>query len=84
LEKTGMTSGQVLAATTSSAAHLLGYDGLGVIETGRRADLVHAEGDACDLNALAGNIAEVRKDGERVVVRQERHEKPSSHVMVQR
>ncbi|MGN5382192.1 metal-dependent hydrolase family protein [Streptomyces lasalocidi] len=84
MEKTGMTPGRVLAAATSSAAHLLGYDGLGVIEPGRRADLVLVEGDAYDLNALAGNIAEVWKDGERVVVRQGRHENTSSHVVGQR
>ncbi|WP_158882907.1 metal-dependent hydrolase family protein [Amycolatopsis anabasis] len=66
----GMTPGEVLAATTSSAAELLGYDDLGVLAPGRRADLVVVSGDAYDLSALGENIREVWKDGVRVTVRE--------------
>ncbi|WOX12981.1 amidohydrolase family protein [Streptomyces sp. N50] len=65
MEACGMTPGEVLAATTSSAARLLGYDDLGTVEPGNRADLVLVEGDAYDLQALPGNITEVWKDGVR-------------------
>lgn len=69
MEACGMTSGEVLAATTSSAARLLGYDDLGTVEPGNRADLVLVEGNAYDLKALPGNITEVWKDGVRAVLR---------------
>jgi len=69
MEACGMTPGEVLAATTSSAARLLGYDDLGVLEPGRRADLVLVEGDAYDLTALPSQVTEVWKDGTQVVVR---------------
>lgn len=64
----GMTPGEVLAATTSSAAELLGYgDQLGRIQPGYRADLVVVSGDSFDLPALGGNVREVWQDGIRVV-----------------
>jgi imidazolonepropionase-like amidohydrolase len=64
----GMTPAQVLAATTSSAAKLMGYgEELGRLAPGFRADVVIAEGDALELGNLAGNIREVWKDGRRVV-----------------
>ena len=63
-----MTPGQVLAATTSSAAELLGYgDELGLLAPGHRADVVVVSGDAFDLASLSKNIREVWKDGVRVV-----------------
>lgn len=65
MQACGMTPAEVLAATTSSAARLLGYDDLGTVEPGRRADLVLVEGNAYDLKALPGNITEVWKDGVR-------------------
>ncbi len=66
----GMSPAEVLAATTSSAATLLGYgDELGRLAPGYRADLVVVGGDAYDLDALTGNIREVWKDGVRVVDR---------------
>ena len=65
MQACGMTPGEVLAATTSSAARLLGYDDLGTVEPGRRADLVLVEGNAYDLKALPGKITEVWKDGVR-------------------
>jgi imidazolonepropionase-like amidohydrolase len=68
MEACGMTPAEVLAATTSSSARLLGYDDLGTVEPGRRADLVLVEGNAYDLKALPGNITEVWKDGVRAAL----------------
>jgi imidazolonepropionase-like amidohydrolase len=65
MQACGMTPAEVLTATTSSAARLLGYDDLGTVEPGKRADLILVEGDAYDLKALASNVAEVWKDGVR-------------------
>jgi imidazolonepropionase-like amidohydrolase len=68
MEACGMTPAHVLAATTSSAADLLGWgDELGRLTPGYRADVVVVDGDALDLPALAGNIREVWKDGIRMV-----------------
>ncbi|HEX3589396.1 MAG TPA: amidohydrolase family protein [Pseudonocardiaceae bacterium] len=64
----GMTPAQVLAATTSSAADLLGVGAeLGRLAPGYRADVVVVDGDAFDLPALAGNVREVWQDGLLVV-----------------
>jgi imidazolonepropionase-like amidohydrolase len=63
----GMKPEDVLVATTSSAAELLGVgDELGTIEPGKRADLVLVDGDPLDLRALPGAIRGVWKDGVRV------------------
>ncbi|HEX4702318.1 MAG TPA: amidohydrolase family protein [Pseudonocardiaceae bacterium] len=60
----GMTPANVLAATTSSAAELLGLGGeLGRITPGYRADLVVVDGDPYDLPGLAGRIRQVWQDG---------------------
>jgi len=69
MEACGMTPAEVLAATTSSAARLLGYDDLGTVEPGNRADLVLVEGEAYDLAGLASNVTEVWKNGVRAVRR---------------
>ncbi|MEV5534294.1 metal-dependent hydrolase family protein [Streptomyces prunicolor] len=69
MQACGMTPAEVLAATTSSAARLLGYDDLGTVEPGRRADLVLVEGNAYDLAELASNVTEVWKDGVRAARR---------------
>jgi imidazolonepropionase-like amidohydrolase len=69
MQACGMTPAEVLAATTSSAARLLGYDDLGTVEPGNRADLVLVEGNAYDLAGLASNVTEVWKDGVRAVLR---------------
>ncbi|MDV7223424.1 metal-dependent hydrolase family protein [Streptomyces prunicolor] len=69
MQSCGMTPAEVLTATTSSAARLLGYDDLGTVEPGNRADLVLVEGDAYDLTGLASNVTEVWKDGIRAVRR---------------
>ncbi|HEX3647849.1 MAG TPA: amidohydrolase family protein [Pseudonocardiaceae bacterium] len=64
----GMTPAQVLAATTSSAADLLGLgEELGRLAPGYRADVVVVNGDGLDLAGLAGNIREVWQNGVRVV-----------------
>jgi len=63
----GMAPEAVLAATTSSAAALLGLgDELGTIEPGKRADLVVVEGDALDFAGLRERVVQVWKDGRRV------------------
>lgn len=63
----GMKPEDVLVATTSSAARLLGVDGeLGTIEPGKRADLVLVDGDPFDFGGLPGAVREVWKDGARV------------------
>jgi imidazolonepropionase-like amidohydrolase len=63
----GMKPEDVLVATTSSAAQLLGVDGeLGTIEPGKRADLVLVDGDPFDFGGLPGAVREVWKDGARV------------------
>jgi imidazolonepropionase-like amidohydrolase len=72
----GMSPAQVLAATTSSAARLLGHEGeLGVLAPGHRADLVLVGGDAYDLAGLGQNVREVWKDEVRVVLREPREGK---------
>jgi imidazolonepropionase-like amidohydrolase len=63
----GMKPEDVLAATTSSAARLLGVDDqLGTIEPGKLADLVLVDGDPLDFDGLGGAIREVWKEGARV------------------
>ncbi len=72
MAESGMPPAQVLAATTSSAAELMGLAGeLGTIEPGKRADLVVVEGDPYDLAALRSSIAAVYQDG-RLVAEAER------------
>lgn len=68
MEACGMTPAQVLAATTSSAAELLGLgDQLGRIAEGYRADLTVVRGDPYDLAGLPTAITQVWKDGRQVV-----------------
>ena len=72
MAENGMTPEQVLVATTSSAAELMGLDGeLGTIEPGKRADLVVVEGDPYDFATLRGRISAVYQDG-RLVAEAER------------
>jgi imidazolonepropionase-like amidohydrolase len=64
----GMSPAQVLAATTSSAAELLGVaEELGTLETGKRADVVVVEGDPYDFATLAGRVEAVYMDGRPVI-----------------
>ncbi len=60
----GMTPAEVLAATTSSAADLMGLsDSLGTLAVGKIADVVIVDGDALDVATLADRISGVYKDG---------------------
>jgi imidazolonepropionase-like amidohydrolase len=59
-----MAPGDVLVATTKSAAELMGVDGdSGTIEPGKRADLVVVEGDPLDVTGLADRVAAVYQEG---------------------
>ena len=63
----GMTPSDVLAATTSSAAQLLGLAAqTGSLAPGKRADVVVVAGDPLDPAALRQNIRAVDKDGRAV------------------
>jgi imidazolonepropionase-like amidohydrolase len=63
----GMKPEDVLVATTSSAAQLLGVgEELGTIEPGKRADLVLVDGDPFDFRRLPDAIRAVWKDGVKV------------------
>ena len=60
----GMTPLDVITATTSSAAQLLGVDAeLGTIEPGKRADLLVVDGDPLAVGTLADRIRGVYQDG---------------------
>jgi imidazolonepropionase-like amidohydrolase len=64
----GLTPEQALVAATSSAAELMGLqDELGTLAPGYRADLVVVDGDPFDFATLPDRVAEVWKDGARVV-----------------
>jgi len=61
----GMTPSEVLVATTSAAAELMGLgDQLGRIAPGLRADLVVVNGDPYDFDQLRSNIRLVYQDGQ--------------------
>jgi len=63
----GMTPAEVLTATTSSAAELMGLgDETGTIMPGKRADLVVLAGDPFDLASLKANIRAVYAAGRKV------------------
>lgn len=60
----GMSPAQALIATTRTAAELMGIEAdRGVIEVGKRADLVIARGDALDITALGQRIRTVIQNG---------------------
>ncbi|GAB1823748.1 metal-dependent hydrolase family protein [Herbidospora sp. RD11066] len=64
----GMPSADVLKATTSAAARLLGIDGdVGTIEVGKQADLVVVAGNPLDFTGLTERIRAVYQAGELVV-----------------
>jgi imidazolonepropionase-like amidohydrolase len=64
MAENGMPPEQVLVATTSSAAALMGLDAeLGTIEPGKRADLVVVDGDPFEFATLKSRIAAVYQDG---------------------
>ena len=60
----GMTPAQAVIATTRTAAELMGLEGdRGVIEAGKRADIVIARGDALDIDDLEHRIRTVIQNG---------------------
>jgi imidazolonepropionase-like amidohydrolase len=64
----GMSPAAVLAASTSSAAELMGVvDELGTLEPGKRADVVVVSGDPYAFDDLASRVEAVYQDGVRVV-----------------
>jgi imidazolonepropionase-like amidohydrolase len=64
MAQAGMSPAQVLAATTSSAAELLGFgEELGRLAPGFRGDVVVVDGDCLDFTDLPGRISQVWKDG---------------------
>src|SRR5919197_1246373 len=66
MAEAGMAPEDVLAATTSVAAQLMGVEEeLGTIEPGKRADLVIVDGDPFDFAKLHDRIGAVYKDGRR-------------------
>ncbi len=68
MEDGGMAPGEVLVATTKSAAELLGVaDELGTIEPGKRADLVVVDGDPLLLKGYGERVLAVYLDGQLVV-----------------
>jgi imidazolonepropionase-like amidohydrolase len=68
----GMTPAQALIATTLTAAELLGVDeDRGVVEDGKRADIVIAEGEVSDVRDLRARIRTVIQDGRVMVERSE-------------
>lgn len=67
MEKGGMTPAEVLAATTSSAADLLGMgESTGRLRPGLLADVVVVDGDPFDLASLPERIRAVYQGGRRV------------------
>jgi imidazolonepropionase-like amidohydrolase len=64
----GMTPAEALIATTRIAAELLGVEeDRGVIEAGKRYDLVIAAGDALDISGLGSRVRSVIQDGKVVI-----------------
>lgn len=67
MQEGGMTPAEVLRATTSSAAQLMGLDErLGTLMPGKSADVVVVAGDALDLTTLPDRIGAVWMEGRRV------------------
>lgn len=63
----GLSPVDALRAATASAAALLGLDGeIGVLEPGRRADVVVVDGDPLDVATLGERIVGVWQDGRHV------------------
>ncbi len=67
MERGGMPPADVLRATTSVAAELMGLeDELGTLEVGKRADVVVIDGDPLELATLRERVTAVYRDGVRV------------------
>jgi imidazolonepropionase-like amidohydrolase len=68
MQDVGMKPEEVLVATTTSAAELMGMrDEIGSVEPGKRADLVVVDGDPFDFSDLRERIEQVWQDGRLVV-----------------
>jgi imidazolonepropionase-like amidohydrolase len=68
MSENGYTPEQALVAGTSSAAELMGLgEELGMLEPGKRADVVVVEGDPFSFDTLKDRVEQVWKDGVRVV-----------------
>lgn len=63
MQSLGMDPRDVIRSATSVAADLLGRDDIGILEPGRRADLVLVDGDGFDFADLATRVTAVYKDG---------------------
>ncbi|MDQ4082153.1 MAG: amidohydrolase family protein [Actinomycetota bacterium] len=67
MEQCGMGAEDVLVATTSVAAELMGLEReLGTLEPGKRADVVVVDGDPFDFATLRQRVVAVYQDGVRV------------------
>jgi imidazolonepropionase-like amidohydrolase len=67
MQRGGMTPSAALVAATRTAAELLGVDDdRGMLQPGKRADLVVVEGDPFAFDTLAGRIRAVYMDGRQV------------------
>jgi imidazolonepropionase-like amidohydrolase len=63
MHRLGLDAAGVWRACTSDAARLLGRSDLGLLEAGRRADVVAVEGDPWAFGDLASRVRRVWKDG---------------------
>lgn len=63
MARLGMRPSQVWRSATYDAARLLNRDDIGLLDAGRRADIVALRGDVTDFSLLEKRIAWVRKDG---------------------
>ena len=63
MHRLGMAPLDVWRAATYDAARLLNRDDIGLLEPGRRADVVALRGEVTSLDGLEERIAWVRKDG---------------------
>jgi imidazolonepropionase-like amidohydrolase len=59
----GMPSLEALKAATGTAARLLGFDDIGIVGAGCRADLAIVAGDVTDVAGLRGRVRSVWQDG---------------------
>ena len=66
MHRLGMAPPDVWRAATYDAARLLDRDDIGLLEPGRRADIVALRGQVTSLDDLDERIAWVRKDGQLV------------------
>ena len=66
MHRLGMAPLDVWRAATYDAARLLNRDDIGLLEPGRRADVVALRGEVTSLDGLEERIAWVRKDGDLV------------------